>query len=134
MSDMKVHHVGLVVKNIEKSRNIYTKLGYIPITDIVLDEIQSNRILFMKSSDCLQTIELIEAVDKSSSVYNFKVGYHHICYEIDSGRSLMEDFKKLKIGKNFTPPIPAPALNNRDIRFACLNNGMLIEFLTGEAL
>lgn len=132
MNDMRVHHIGLVVKSIEKSRNIYMKLGYISIADIVFDEIQSNRVLFMKSPDCSQTIELIDAVDESSSVYNFKEGYHHICYEIDSGSTFMEDFKKLNIGKIFKPPLPAPAINNRSVRFAYLNNGMFIEFLTEE--
>ena len=129
---MKVHHIGLIVKSIEKSSNIYAKLGYEPMTNVVLDEIQSNRVMFMKSSDHLQTIELIEPINASSSVYNFKEGYHHICYEIDTGSNFIEEFKKMKIGKIFTQPIPAPAIDNREVMFACLNNGMFIEFLTGE--
>ena len=38
-------------------------------------------------------IELIKSLNQNSSVYNHKIGYNHICYEIDS----LNDFKnKLK--------------------------------------
>ena len=40
-----------------------------------------------------------------------------------------EKFKDMKIGKIFTQPIVAPALNNRKVVFACLQNGTFIEFI-----
>lgn len=129
---MKIHHIGIIVKSIVKSKNIYEKLGYEPITNIVFDAVQNNKVLFMKNSDYLQTIELLEPIDETSSIYNFKQGYHHICYEIESDGNFMEEFRKMKIGKIFTQSISAPAIDNREVMFACLNNGMFIEFLIGE--
>ena len=62
-------------------------------------------------------------------IYNFKDGYHHICYEVEESDTFTEEFKALKIGKIFTPKIKAPAINNRFVLFACLTNGMFVEFL-----
>ena len=126
---MKVHHVGILVKNIEKSINIYEKLGYIRATDIVIDRIQINRIVFIESLDMTQWIELIEPIDTESSVYNFKKGYHHICYDVSDMPDFFSYFKSLQIGKLFTKLIQAPAIDNRCVVFGCLNNGMFVEFL-----
>lgn len=128
---MKVHHIGLIVKDIGKNINIYEQLGYIRISDITIDNNQNIKVAFIQSGDKTQTLELIESIDETSSIYRFKDGYHHICYETDSGDNFIEGFKKLKIGKIFTKPIQAPAISNRNIAFGCLNNGMFIELLEG---
>ena len=127
---MKVHHTGIIVKDLEKNMTLYTKLGYDQISNIIVDNIQQNKLVFLQNQN--QTIELIEPLNEKSSIYHFKEGYHHICYEIDSPNTFLHDFKQLKIGKIFTKPIPAPAIDNRKVMFACLKNGMFVEFLIGE--
>lgn len=124
-----MHHIGIIVKDLEKNIELYLKFGYKIISDIVIDQIQNNRVVFFRSSDESQTVELIEPVDKSSSVYNYKGGYHHICYEAEPGEDIIQKFKEMKIGKIFTKPIIAPALDNREVVFACLQNRTLIEFI-----
>ena len=126
---MTVHHTGIIVKDIQKNLAIYNKLGYVQISDIIIDAVQHNRIVFLTSINQLYTIELIEPLDKTSSVYNLKEGYHHICYEVDNRNQFINDFKKLKIGKIFTKPQIAPAIEDREIVFACLQNGTFVEFL-----
>ena len=125
---MKVHHIGIIVKNIEKSLRIYEKLKYTPISDLTYDEIQKIKILFIKSFDQSQVLELIESCDETSSIYNFKDGYHHICYEINDN-NFMESFKNMRIGKIFTKIHYAPAIDNRKVIFGCLANGTFVEFL-----
>lgn len=126
---MNIHHIGIKVDNIDKSKNIYEKIGYSKLGDIVVDSIQNNKILFMQSTDKCQKIELIESLNEKSSVFNFNNGLHHICYDVRQIENFLDYFKRLKIGKIFTSQIIAPAIYNRKIVFACLNNGCFVEFI-----
>ena len=124
---MKVHHTGIIVKDLEKNVILYIKLGYKQVSDIVVDNVQQNRVVFLQNQN--HKIELIEPLNEKSSIYHFKEGYHHICYEVDDREAFLYDFKQLKIGKIFTKPMLAPAIGNREIVFACLTNGTFVEFL-----
>ena len=124
---MKVHHTGIIVKDLEKNIILYTKLGYDQVSDIVVDNVQQNRVVFLQNQN--HKIELIEPLNEKSSIYHFKEGYHHICYEVDDREAFLYDFKQLKIGKIFTKPMLAPAIGNREIVFACLTNGTFVEIL-----
>lgn len=128
---MKIHHIGIIVRDISKNIEIYKSLNYSQITKILYDEHQNIKVCFIESEDKTQVIELIEAIDESSSIYNFKEGYHHICYEV-SGEKFIDEFRKLKIGKIFTSPILAPALKNSKVVFACLINGTFVEFILSK--
>lgn len=125
---MRVNHIGIIVEDLHRSVRIYSRCGYVLYNDIKQDNIQNNRIAIMKSQFS-PDIELIEVVNESSSIYNSKKGYHHICYEAAPGEDIIKKFKEMKIGKIFTPPITAPALNNRKVVFACLQNGTFVEFI-----
>lgn len=129
---MKIHHMGIIVEDIKKNIEIYRALGYSMSTDVIMDDIQHLRICFMKSEDETQTIELIESNGEMSSIHNFQSGYHHICYDVSSDTNFVSHFKMLRIGKIFTQPIQTPAIDNRKVIFACLKNGMFVEFLIGE--
>lgn len=124
----KTHHIGIKVSSIDKNSKLYEQLGYTIVSKEQIDWIQNNKILFLKSNDNTHVIELIEPINESSSIFNFSNGYHHICYEVDDN-SFIDDFKLMKIGKIFTKPITCPALNNRVAVFACLTNGLFVEFL-----
>lgn len=127
---IKMHHIGVIEKDIQKSLKLYIKFGYIQLSDIVDDYYQNNKIVFIKNHECGQVLELIEPLNEQSSVYNFKTGLHHICYEVDESEKFIKKFKKLKVGKIFKGPIKAPAIDDRQVFFACLNNGLFVEFLT----
>ena len=128
---MKIHHTGIIIDDIEKSIDIFGRLGYTKTSEIVNDEIQNLKIVFLKRSDDTQTIELIESLGDMSTVHNFKNGLHHICYDVSDIQDFNEYFKTLKIGKIFTKPIIAPAVDNRPVVFALLSNGAFIEFILG---
>ena len=124
---MKVHHIGIKVSQLEKNIELYSKLGCHQVSSITVDEIKSNRIVFLQNQ--IQCVELIEPLNEKSSIYHFKDGYHHICYEAEKDEDIVKAFKEAKIGKIFTKPIVAPALENREVVFACLQNGLFIELI-----
>ena len=124
-----IHHTGIIINNIEKNIDIYKRLGYTQISEIIIDEIQHVKIVFLESENKIQIIELIESLGDISSINNFKTGYHHICYDVSDIPDFINNFKTLKIGKIFTKPMVAPAINNRQVVFACLNNGTFLEFI-----
>lgn len=125
----RIHHLGYIVKNISDYSKLMSCFGYYPFTRTIYDDIQHNNILFMKSEDDHLIIELIEPADNNSSIYNFKPGYHHVCYEVNMGYEFIEIFKKMKIGRLFTDVIVAPALDGRKVIFGCLRDGQFVEFL-----
>lgn len=126
---MNVHHIGIITKSMEKSIDVYERLDYQKQSDIFYDNIQNNRIIFMKNKSDTHMIELIEPLSNLSSVYNFPEGYHHICYIVNDYDAFLMAFKKMKIGKIFTQPIKAPAIGEKNVVFAYLKTGTFIEFL-----
>lgn len=125
---MKVNHIGVITSDLSKSIRMYSKMGYILTGDIVRDQIQNNYIAFM-DAQFSPNIELIMPMNENSSVYNFKDGYHHICYEAERNESIIAEFRKMKVGKIFTLPLVAPALANRQVVFAYLQNGTFVELI-----
>ena len=130
--NMKEHHIGIVVENIKESTGIFEQLGYQLLADIVEDPYQHNYILFMKSPDNGQVLELIQAMDEESTVKNCAPGMHHICYEVENKEQFKREFKEWKLGKLLSKEYMAPAIENRKIMFACLKNGLFTEFLFPE--
>jgi hypothetical protein len=61
---MKVHHVGIVVKDIEKACVLHHGLGYVQVGSIIEDNVQHNRLFFLKNGELL--VELIEPINSSS--------------------------------------------------------------------
>ncbi len=127
---MNIHHTGIIVKNINDSLEIYEKLQYRAISDIVYDKNQDINIVFIKSQDNTQVLELIKPLSHNSSVGNAKEGYHHICYELDDCEDISSFLKKEKIGRVFTKTMIAPALNNKKIVFGMSKNNTLVEFVS----
>lgn len=123
-----MHHIGIVVHSLTKNISLYEQLGYTSISQITIDNIQHNKVVFMQNNNN-SIIELIEPLDSFSPVYNTKEGYHHICFEISNPIQFLDWFKSSHLGKVFTDYIQAPAIDNRNVIFACLFNGTLVELL-----
>ena len=128
---MKLHHIGIVVKNIQESLGEITKYLNFEETSIPV-EIQSQRVnvCFLKTSDVY--IELIEPIDNNSPVKVFSEsggGFHHLCFEVDN---IFEEVEKMR--KNGARVIVAPTkgFEDRLIAFVLSNmkntNCNLIEF------
>lgn len=129
---MKLNHIGIVVNDIEKSIKVYRELGYILKSEIHLDNVQNNKLVFLENIITGENIELIQSINEKSTIINSKEGYHHLCYEVKNINQFIDNFNSKKIGIIFTDKIKAPAFDNRNVIFAYLKNNTIVEFLETE--
>jgi methylmalonyl-CoA/ethylmalonyl-CoA epimerase len=128
---MKLHHIGIVVNNIETSLGELGKYLEFEETTIPMKvESQKVNVCFLKSSSIY--LELIEPIGKDSPVKKISElggGFHHLCFEVDD---IFEETKKME--KNGARVIvePTEGFEGRLISFILLDmkntNCNLIEF------
>lgn len=117
---MKLHHIGIVVKNIQKSLGELTNfLEFEETTIPVLVESQKVNVCFLKTSNVF--LELIEPLDSDSPVKTFSDsggGFHHLCFEVED---ILKTLTQMK--KNGARIIvePTEGFENRQIAFVLLN-------------
>jgi len=118
---MKIHHVGYLAKNLEKSRNKFLELGYEIERPVKYDAIRKINIEFLVNGD--YRVELIQPMNEESPMFpllkRFKNTPYHFCYEVED---LEESIEKLS-GMGYTviqEPDIAPCIDDRKVVF--LNN------------
>ena len=93
---MKLHHIGIVVENIQKSLGDLTKyLDFESTTMPSLVGSQKVNICFLKTNNVF--LELIEPTEENSPISNFIKkggGFHHLCFEVDDIHLELEKMKK----------------------------------------
>ena len=93
---MKLHHVGIVVKNIQESLGEITKyLTFESTTVPSLVGSQKVNICFLKTNNVF--LELIEPAEENTPISNFIKkggGFHHLCFEVDDIHLELEKMKK----------------------------------------
>ena len=57
---MRIHHIGIIVRNIQKALSTYLKLGYKQKSDIVIDDNQHIAVVFLLSEDNLYIISAMK--------------------------------------------------------------------------
>ena len=93
---MKLHHIGIVVKNIQKSLgelNQYLNFESTTVPSLVGS--QKVNICFLKTNNVF--LELIEPAQENSPISDFvkkKGGFHHLCFEVDDIHTELEKMKK----------------------------------------
>lgn len=115
---MRVHHIGYLVKKLEKAKNSFLTLGYQVVQDAVYDEFRDVEILFLEKDG--YAVELVSPKSEKSVVANLIKTYrnapYHLCYVSDS---FVEELDRLE-HSGFTKiddPAPAPALGGKNVCF-----------------
>src|SRR6266496_3082843 len=90
---MKLHHIGIVVDNIERHAKRYADcLGMQPTSPVELDPIQKVHVQFIAGHGDEVSLELIQPAGKDSPVTNALKkggGLNHLCFEVaDIHRSI----------------------------------------------
>ena len=128
---MKLQHIGIIVKDIQKSLGELGKYFEFKETTIpTLVKSQKVNVCFLKSSDVY--IELIEPIDDDSPVKSMAEsggGFHHLCFEVDD---IFEEIKKAENNGARIIVEPIEGFEGRLIAFILLDmkntNCNLIEF------
>jgi|TARA_B110000263_G_scaffold97142_1_gene84876 methylmalonyl-CoA/ethylmalonyl-CoA epimerase len=117
---MKLHHIGIIVKNIQTSLGELSRYLEFEKTSIpMLVESQRVNVCFLKTSDIY--IELIEPIGNDSPVKKISEsggGFHHLCFEVDD---IVKEIKKMKDNGGRVIVEPVEGFEGRLISFILLN-------------
>lgn len=128
---MKLHHVGVVVKDIVSSGEDYARLlGMVADSEIFTDPIQKVRVQFWRS-DQGSLVELIEPVGTDSPAWRDAQkggGLNHLCFETsDIERTIQESLQKgAMVAREIAPAV---AFGGRRIVFLYFLELGLVEFV-----
>ena len=118
--NMEIHHIGYAVRDINKSLDSFTKMGFHLIGDITHDTIRKVDICFIEDVNNKAMIELIAPYETGSDVDGALKKWggpapYHMCYEVDNIEEfLASSGKSLIVIKK---PEIAPAINNKRVAF-----------------
>ena len=117
---MKIHHIGIVVDNIQNSLGEFSKfIKFDEITIPTLVGSQKVNVCFMKIGEL--RLEFIEPIDDESPVRKALQkggGFHHICFEVDD---LSEKIKEIVENGGRLIVSPVEGFEGRQIAFVLLN-------------
>ena len=117
---MKLHHIGIAVKNIQESLGELTQfLSFESTTVPSLIGSQKVSVCFLKTNNIY--IELIEPAEENSPVSDFAKGgggFHHLCFEVDDIHKEIE--KMVKNGARLVVD-PVKGFDDRIIAFLLLH-------------
>lgn len=124
-----VEHIGIAVKDISDSNDLFTKLFNVPPYKSESVESEGVTTSFFKINET--KIELLEATNPDSAIAKFiekkGEGIHHIAFEVDD---ILAEMKRLE-AEGFTLLNPTPK-RGADNKLVCFlhpkgTNGVLIE-------
>ena len=120
MFTLKLHHIGLVVQNINESLGeIANFLSFESISLPTIIGSQKVNICFLKTNNVY--IELIEPTEENSPITNFAKeggGFHHLCFEVDNIQQEID--RMVKNGAHLVVA-PVKGFEDRLLAFLMLN-------------
>ena len=118
MPTLKIHHIGYLVKKIEKAKKTFEALGYHIEQDTVYDEIRKVEICFLIKNG--YRVELVSPVSADSVVSGLLKKYkntaYHICFDAEDPEGACQELTSSGFIAIDTPT-PAPALGGRRVVF-----------------
>lgn len=130
MAALKIHHIGYLVKKMDKAIASFTGLGYQITQQTLRDDIRKVDICFLEKDSYL--IELVSPVSEDSVVAGLMKKYknspYHICYETEDYEKAYEELTANGFIAIDTLT-PAPALQNREVVFLTNASMGMIELI-----
>lgn len=130
---LKVHHIGYLIKNVDKAQPAFEALGYQQISPKTYDKYRDVDIMFLRKDACV--VELVSPRTEHSVVSGLMKKYknspYHICYESDDFEEAMCYLEENGF-RRFDEPCPAPALGDRRVCFLLSAAAGMIELLESK--
>ena len=127
---MNIHHIGYVVKSIEKAKKEFNKLGFVVEHDTVEDSLRDIYICFMINGN--SRVELVEPKSKESVVAALgkKIGNspYHLCYEVSDIECAVSELEEMGYMIIQQQQI-APAIDGKKVAFLFNGNIGLLELV-----
>jgi len=131
---MTIHHIGYLVKKLERARKAFEALGYGVEQETVRDEYRKVDILFLKNGG--YRVELVSPYDASSVVAGLltRTGNspYHVCYEVSDIDAEIERLRNERYVVS-SEPAPAPACGGMRVAFLIHPYLGMIELLEKSA-
>ena len=127
MKTMKVHHIGIVTKQIEDSVRDFEKMHHVvEKTEIIFDEEQGCHLAYLKTDEGLN-VEFISG-EIVKNIVEKNIFYYHLCYEVGDLNVKIEELRRAG-ATLISPPRPARLFDKRKVAFLSTPCG-LIELLS----
>lgn len=134
IKSMKFHHIGVAVKDIEKTTAVYVQGGY-KQSQTTFDSVQNVNICWL-TKEGMPIVELLAPVDDTSPVCKTLekngVTPYHTCYTVENIEDAIAELRKMKYVV-VTKPEVAPAISNCKVCFLFNKNVGLIELVEAPA-
>ena len=130
---MKLHHVGIVVDDIELGIQRYKALfGFVPVSEVVDDPIQKVSVVLLSNAESDGApIELIAPLTDDSPVSNILKGnlrLYHLCFLVDNIEEALQNFRN-NGAIIISGPVPAELFEGQRIAFVYSPDKYVIELL-----
>ena len=130
---MKLHHVGIVVNDIELGIQRYKALfGFVPVSEVVDDPIQKVSVVLLSDPESDGApIELIAPLTDDSPVNNILKGnvrLYHLCFLVDNIEEALKNFRS-NGAIIISGPVPAELFEGKKIAFVYSLDKYIIELL-----
>jgi len=130
MNDVAFHHIGIACRNIDKTAEVYSALGYSK-GETVFDPLQNINICFL-NHPAMPLVELLSPVDENSPVVQILdkngVTPYHTCYVVENLEDAIKAFKRRRY-VIVSKPKEACAIENRRVAFLYNTDMGLIELV-----
>ena len=127
----KIHHIGYLVKKIERAKELFQGLGYTLEKEIIYDSFRDVDICFLRGGGVYR-IELVSprSIESVVGKLRVKIGNspYHICYEVENLEKCI-DFLRGNKYVIWEEPHEAVALENRRVAFLMSGQIGMIELL-----
>lgn len=131
MNNLKLHHIGVACRNIEKEFKYFEKLGYQFASEIFVDEEQKIKGVFIKADNqpCLELLENVSEDGPLTSFLQNGVKFYHFAYIT---KDIEKDYDNL-LAQGAIPVVKIiKATYFKRICFVMMKNMMLIELVENK--
>jgi methylmalonyl-CoA/ethylmalonyl-CoA epimerase len=130
---MKLHHVGIVVDDIESGIERYKALfGFVPVTEVADDPIQKVSVVLLSNPKADGVpIELIAPLTEDSPVSNILKGnvrLYHLCFLVENIEEELKNFRS-NGAIVISGPVPAELFEGKRIAFVYTPDKYVVELL-----